>query len=858
MDYKKLKNGLEIIGFKKNDDSFLKIILVVSMPEKKMKYEGFKHFLEHMAFGGSEKLKSTELNVKSYQLGGIMSAFTGSEFMGFYLEILKRDFNLMLEYLSQIVFHPIYPDKKIAKEKNRIIDEIMGNSTREPGFLTQKYMNILSRGSNYDYWNMGLATHIRKITRDDLLAFHRKYFNAQNTKIFISGNYDESILNAIENRFKNVKKGNKLKEKGLIINKRYSGYNERFYKRNTNQIVTRMVFKLPYFGYSAITNLYLFSYFLGVHFETSENSMFQKEIIGKGLTESIATIPSWINIKKYINAFIITFNSDNMEKYKMIKEKIFDIIEVYKHKKITNGKIQLLKERLSNKYLMDIENPIAFLKKCSRANEYGNINYALNFLDYLKKVTPEKIRDTICKYLNKENVTIVSSIPKNIKKPKSYYGRSDKLLYDNKEILENKIDEKMKNPYKNSIPTKFLRLKENENIIYKIDRTLPLIGIGVLFPFGSANDPNGKEGLVNLLMKSLPGQIKGIKEKEFWDFIDRTGGNFKIEGHKLYSEIIFEFPKKYFKKASELILKLINDISFKNVKYFEMQKTKIIGEIKLRENFAAFRGREILFDKIFGHSSISHFSYGTLKSIKSITFKDIKDYYHKQNIKPSKIMFLGDLPKDFSDTLVKNKNLQFLNTQNIKRYYKNIKPNFKIYHDNGNNTQIQYFLGTFVDLGKISIKKDYPIIEVMNAVLQYHIQIELRYKSGLSHLASTLEWWEKNLSLMLINVGCLRKDLKKVRDKAKEIYKNIILGNISNEDLEIGKKFLVPGKSLPIFDIYAGISGKTSKMLYYLSLGFDIDYINNYMDYINAVSLNDIKRVSKLTINSEKVVEVII
>ncbi len=172
------------MDLKKRNEQLLKIILVASLPEKKMEYEGFKHFLEHMAFGGSKKLKSTELNVKSYQLGGIMGAFTGSEFMGFHLEIFKKDFNLMLEYLNQIVFHPTYPDKKIVKEKIRMIDEIMGNLTRESGYLTIKYMDILYRDSIYDYWGMGLATHIKKITRDDLLAFHRKYFNAQNTKIF--------------------------------------------------------------------------------------------------------------------------------------------------------------------------------------------------------------------------------------------------------------------------------------------------------------------------------------------------------------------------------------------------------------------------------------------------------------------------------------------------------------------------------------------------------------------------------------------------------------------------------------------------------------------------------------------------
>ena len=85
---------------------------------------GISHFLEHMAFKGTEKRPSA-LDISSLidGMGGEFNAFTGKEYTGYYIKSSKNNINVSLDVLSDMLQHSKLDPAEINKEKGVILEE---------------------------------------------------------------------------------------------------------------------------------------------------------------------------------------------------------------------------------------------------------------------------------------------------------------------------------------------------------------------------------------------------------------------------------------------------------------------------------------------------------------------------------------------------------------------------------------------------------------------------------------------------------------------------------------------------------------------------------------------------------------
>ena len=82
------------------------------------KNNGISHFLEHMAFKGTEK-RPTALAISSLidGMGGEFNAFTGKETTGYYIKAAKKNVELCLDVLSDMLQHSKLEQAKSIKKK---------------------------------------------------------------------------------------------------------------------------------------------------------------------------------------------------------------------------------------------------------------------------------------------------------------------------------------------------------------------------------------------------------------------------------------------------------------------------------------------------------------------------------------------------------------------------------------------------------------------------------------------------------------------------------------------------------------------------------------------------------------------
>src|SRR5438270_13656871 len=126
MNYKKkvLKNGLRILTVPMPSFESATVMVMVGAGSRyeTKKNNGISHFLEHMAFKGTEKRPSAmDIAGLIDGIGGEFNAFTGKETTGYYVKSSATHVELCLDLLSDMLQHSKLDANELQKERGVII-----------------------------------------------------------------------------------------------------------------------------------------------------------------------------------------------------------------------------------------------------------------------------------------------------------------------------------------------------------------------------------------------------------------------------------------------------------------------------------------------------------------------------------------------------------------------------------------------------------------------------------------------------------------------------------------------------------------------------------------------------------------
>lgn len=172
---------------------------------------GISHFVEHLVFDGTEKWPTEEaVSDAITHRGGRWNGWTSDEQTIYFVQLAHADTELAIEWLSQIVFHPIFPADKIDKERNIIFSEKLGrygwliNTLEALGLgydLDRQIRRAVFPGSALSLRTIGEDASLDRITREALLAHHHTHYTPANCVLIITGQGTVSDLHALALRY---------------------------------------------------------------------------------------------------------------------------------------------------------------------------------------------------------------------------------------------------------------------------------------------------------------------------------------------------------------------------------------------------------------------------------------------------------------------------------------------------------------------------------------------------------------------------------------------------------------------------------------------------------------------------------
>ena len=91
---------------------------------ERVEQNGIAHFLEHMAFKGTERRSALQIAEAIEDVGGYINAYTSREMTAYYARVLENDVPLALDVIADILLNPVFDEGEIEVERGVILQEI--------------------------------------------------------------------------------------------------------------------------------------------------------------------------------------------------------------------------------------------------------------------------------------------------------------------------------------------------------------------------------------------------------------------------------------------------------------------------------------------------------------------------------------------------------------------------------------------------------------------------------------------------------------------------------------------------------------------------------------------------------------
>jgi zinc protease len=136
---------------------------------------------------GTAKHTAPELDRAIEFVGGSLEGDAGRDGATVSLSVLKKDLRLGLDLLAEVVLTPTFPEAELKRRSEEIAANIE-RSEQDPGTVASRLMaQLLHPGHPYSRPVAGTVESVKKLTREQLVAFHRANYRPDATIVAVVG-----------------------------------------------------------------------------------------------------------------------------------------------------------------------------------------------------------------------------------------------------------------------------------------------------------------------------------------------------------------------------------------------------------------------------------------------------------------------------------------------------------------------------------------------------------------------------------------------------------------------------------------------------------------------------------------------
>ena len=155
---------------------------------------GVAHFLEHMAFKGTERRSARAIAEEIEAVGGHVNAYTSRESTAYYAKVLKEDVPLALDILGDILQNSTFDPEELDRERTVILQEL-GQANDTPDDIIFDYFQERAYPDQaMGRPVLGRPEIIRELSREAVVSYLRDHYGARRMVVAAAGNLEHKRL----------------------------------------------------------------------------------------------------------------------------------------------------------------------------------------------------------------------------------------------------------------------------------------------------------------------------------------------------------------------------------------------------------------------------------------------------------------------------------------------------------------------------------------------------------------------------------------------------------------------------------------------------------------------------------------
>ena len=376
------------------------------------------------------------------------------------------------------------------------------------------------------------------------------------------------------------------------------------------------------------------------------------------------------------------------------------------------------------------------------------------------------------------------------------------------------------------------------------DATVPLVAMQFAFRGGSAQDPADKPGVAQLMSDNLDEGAGDLDSKAYHERLDRNAIQISFSVTRDYIRGSLRMLKESRDEAFDLVRLAVTSPRF-DAEPLERVRAQTISILRRESVTPGPIASNRFFAEGFPNHPYAHSPRGTLESIPAITADDLRAYRQKTFARDGlTVAVVGDIDADTLGKLL-DKTFGALPAKGDLA----LVPQVTLATSAGKVAVPLDVPQTSILFGTPALKRDDP--DFMAAYIVNHIMgggslssrlyHEVREKRGLAYSVSESLWWMDKTSLMFGNTATRADKANETVERIAAELKRMADEGPTQQELDEAKSYL-KGSQMLALDSSTKFAGA---LVQYQLDKLGIDYLDRRPAIIDAVTLDDAKRVAK-------------
>jgi zinc protease len=578
---------------------------------------GLSHVLEHMLFKGTSTRGSGRIDQEVQAAGGYMNAYTSFDRTVYWINVPNTGTQVAVDILCDIFQNATIPADELVKELD-VIRREMDMGIDDPGRRSSQILfETAYTRSPYRQPIIGHPDIFNRLTREDIAAYYREKYAPNNCFLVVAGDFDsETVLEQIRTSFANTG-ARAVPQPVLQTEPRQTAPREAVVEAPVELGHVHIAWHIPDIRHVDTPALDVLSTLLG---GGRSSRLYQAVREKSGLAHSVN---AWIYTPGMAGLFGVSAVCDG-NRFSAVRDAAIAEVDRLKEDLVSSAELskavkQFTVGTLASRKTME-----------GQAQDLGSnwmsahdLNFSERYLEAVRRLTPERLREVANQYLTESNRTVTALLPT---------GSAPSSVATEEVRQEH--------------PVRQFKLKNGLRLLVKEDHRLPFVEFRTVFLGGLLQENTERSGITSMMTKMLSKGTATRTAEQIASEIESLGGSLEPYAGNHSFGVSAEVLREDFETGLQLVSDVLLRPSFP-ADPLEREREIQLASIRGQRDHLLQCAFKALRRGLFGEAGYGLDSLGTETSVQSFTADSLRGF-HQATVRPDNAVFAvyGDVHAD--------------------------------------------------------------------------------------------------------------------------------------------------------------------------------------------------------------------